>query len=89
MHPQDGPHVDLRIVIEDDRVRFEVILNLAFADELVPAARESLDVLHPVEHDALEASLRARLGSWSRSPRTARRARRRPGCSRCSTRTRR
>ena len=60
VHPQDGPHVDLRIEIGETDVAFEVVVNLAFADELVPPARENLDVLHPVEHAALESSLRGR-----------------------------
>lgn len=63
VHPQDGPHVDLRIEITPPQVLFEVVLNLAFADELVPIARESVDVLHPVEYGALEASLRERFGA--------------------------
>ena len=39
-HPQDGPHVDLRIVIEDDRVVLNVEMNLVFLDEMVDLDRE-------------------------------------------------
>lgn len=56
-HPQDGPHIDLRIEIQDDAVRVKTTVNLAFADELTPPGRESLDRLHPVEHEALAAAL--------------------------------
>ena len=57
-HPQDGPHVDLRIEIGETDVAFEVVVNLAFADELVPPARENLDVLHPVERETIQRVLR-------------------------------
>ncbi|MBK12487.1 MAG: hypothetical protein CL849_03035 [Crocinitomicaceae bacterium] len=39
-HPQDGPHVDLRIVIEDDRVILNVEMNLVFLDAMVDLDRE-------------------------------------------------
>jgi len=52
-HPQDGPHVELRIAVEDDAVRWTIGLNLAFIDEMLPPAREALDHLSEAERDAL------------------------------------
>lgn len=65
-HPQDGPHIDLRIQVADDAIRLEAIVNLAFADELVEPARESVDTIHPVEWDALHGSLMARMHELNR-----------------------
>lgn len=57
LHPSDGPDADVRIQVEPDRVRFFIMLNLAFVDEVVDVAREAEDDLHPVEapwvHEAL------------------------------------
>ena len=49
LHPSDGPDADVRIQVEPDRVRFFVMLNLAFVDEVVDVPREVDDDLHPVE----------------------------------------
>lgn len=57
LHPQDGPDVDLRIRIEEKRVRFNLILNLAYIDEIVEAVREDENFLHPVEHAGLHDEL--------------------------------
>lgn len=57
LHPSDGPDADVRIQVEPDRVRFFIMLNLAFVDEIVDVAREADDDLHAVEapwvHEAL------------------------------------
>lgn len=57
LHPSDGPDADVRIQVEPDRVRFFIMLNLAFIDEVVDVAREADDDLHSVEapwvHEAL------------------------------------
>ncbi|MEO0511784.1 MAG: hypothetical protein AAF108_02675 [Planctomycetota bacterium] len=58
-HPQDGPHADLRLVIEDDVVRLNASLNLAFLDEVIPPARESLFDVGPGEAERLEERLAA------------------------------
>ena len=39
-HPQDGPHVDLRIVVEENRVVVRVEMNLVFLDAMVELERE-------------------------------------------------
>ena len=49
LHPSDGPDADVRIQVEPERVRFFIMLNLAFVDEIVDVAREADDDLHPVE----------------------------------------
>jgi hypothetical protein len=50
-HPQDGPDADVRIHVEADRVRFFIMLNLAFVDEIVDIAREDESALHPAEYN--------------------------------------
>ncbi|MFK7959819.1 MAG: hypothetical protein AB8G96_04770 [Phycisphaerales bacterium] len=61
VHPQDGPHVDLRIRLDDQRVRWSIGMNLAFMDEIVDVGREREDALDPVEEgyviDAVAAVL--------------------------------
>ncbi len=57
LHPQDGPHVDVRILIEDSGVTFNLMINLVFVDEIVTAPREDPDMLHEVEVPALRAAL--------------------------------
>lgn len=49
MHPQDGPHADLRVAIEDNLVRFSIGVNLAFLDETIEAPREALGELSESE----------------------------------------
>ena len=49
-HPQDGPDADVRIHVEDTRVRFYIMLNLAFVDEIVDLAREDDSRLDPAEY---------------------------------------
>ncbi len=61
LHPQDGPHVEIRIAIEDDAVRWTSGLNLAFIDEMIEPSRESLQHLTDDEQDALLRRLEAYL----------------------------
>ncbi|MEQ8770466.1 MAG: hypothetical protein RIB60_08150 [Phycisphaerales bacterium] len=61
LHPQDGPHADLRVVIEDEHVRFLVGVNLAFLDEAVDEPREALGELSPTEADRVLDAFRALL----------------------------
>ncbi len=62
LDPQDGPHVDLSVAIEDGVVSVQMHMNLAFADHLVDVARESPDEVHAVEQQSLQAALAA----WAR-----------------------
>ena len=52
LDPKDGPDVDLRIAVEDDEVRFQIITNLAFIDATTDAYREDPSTLHPSEAPA-------------------------------------
>ena len=56
-HPQDGPDVDVRVHVEDTRVVFQIMMNLAFVDEIVTVPRERPDALHDVELPALKKAL--------------------------------
>ena len=58
VHPQDGPHADLRLMIDGRGVGFQVGLNLAFIDEAISVPREATDQLAQIEVEALEAALR-------------------------------
>lgn len=40
LDPKDGPDVDLRILIEDEEIRLQIITNLAFIDATTDAWRE-------------------------------------------------
>lgn len=55
--PKDGPDIDLRIAIEDDEVRMQIITNLAFLDEELGVFREMQNTLDPAEAPAAMASL--------------------------------
>lgn len=56
-HPQDGPHADLKFIIDENRVRFVANLNLAFLDEIRPLPREVLAEVSDDERDALLAAV--------------------------------
>jgi hypothetical protein len=56
-HPQDGPHLDLELRIEGERVQLMAQLNLACADELVGSLREDPNHLDAVEVEPLRAAL--------------------------------
>lgn len=59
LHPQDGPHADIRISMTDEALRFDVTMNLAFVDEIAPTEREFLEDLPDVEAPMVEAALAA------------------------------
>lgn len=60
-HPQDGPHADLRVAIEDRVVRFSVGVNLAFLDETIDVPREALTELSDAESERVLEVFRAYL----------------------------
>ncbi|GAB4546936.1 MAG: hypothetical protein Tsb0013_06240 [Phycisphaerales bacterium] len=62
-HPQDGPHCDLRLVVGERSVTWNIGLNLPFADEIVDVGREAEDVLAAVEEPAMEDALIAHFRS--------------------------
>jgi hypothetical protein len=57
VHPQDGPHLDFELRVEQQTLRLSVQLNLACADELVGVLREDLNRLDPVEVENLRETL--------------------------------
>ena len=57
LHPQDGPDADLRMRIGERAVTWQITLNLAFLDEIVPITREDLYSLHELEYPAVQESL--------------------------------
>lgn len=56
-HPQDGPDADVRIRIDERQVTFQIIMNLAFVDEIVDVPREEESTLDPAEYASVEAAL--------------------------------
>lgn len=52
-HPQDGPHADIRIGIDETGVHIGMMINLAFVDEMVDFPRESPDAVASIEEDVL------------------------------------
>ena len=56
-HPQDGPHLDLELRVQGERVLLLAQLNLACADEMVGVLREDEQRLDPVEVEGLREAL--------------------------------
>lgn len=54
VHPQDGPHAELRMAVTDDGLRLGIGLNLAYMDEVVPMQREMLGAVVGPEQDTLQ-----------------------------------
>ncbi|MEO1598426.1 MAG: hypothetical protein AAFR78_07825, partial [Planctomycetota bacterium] len=57
LHPQDGPHAEVDLTVEDRQIAFVVTANLAWLDELMEIPRELPDDLHPSETDAAVEAL--------------------------------
>ncbi len=57
LHPADGPDADVRILVDSEKVRFQITLNLAFVDEIISVAREDESALHPVEYEWVRGAL--------------------------------
>jgi hypothetical protein len=57
VHPQDGPHADIRIAIDESGISMGLMINLAFIDEAMPFIRESVDAVHEVEEAGLREVL--------------------------------
>ena len=56
LHPQDGPHAEIDLTVEDRQIALVVTANLAWLDELIEIPRELPDNLHPSETEmAVEA----------------------------------
>lgn len=61
LHPQDGPHVDLRFELRADAFVADISMNLVFLDELLPPTREQSDRLEMSELRAMESTLLRRM----------------------------
>lgn len=59
LHPQDGPHADIRGSIDETGVRFGMMINLVFIDEVTDVPRESRQALDPVEEPILQNAIEA------------------------------
>jgi len=64
VHPQDGPHADVRIRIDQNAVTFNMQINLVFIDEIAYVPRETPDHVDP---DIEEAPIREALLDFFRS----------------------
>lgn len=56
-HPKPGAHADVRISIEDDAVRFDTLMNILFADQLVNAPRAKREDVLADEEPALRDAM--------------------------------
>ncbi|MEO1718407.1 MAG: hypothetical protein AAFR76_15005 [Planctomycetota bacterium] len=57
-HPQDGPHVDIRLVVSDQDVRMTLGLNLPFLDAALPTSRELASDVAPSEEALVLGAVR-------------------------------
>lgn len=57
LHPQDGPHVDLRFDLRQDAFVADISMNLVFLDEVLPPHREQPDRLEMSELQGMEGEL--------------------------------
>lgn len=60
-HPQDGPHVDVRLHITDTDVRLQIGMNLVFLDEMLTVPREHPGEIAEFEIDGVQTALLAHL----------------------------
>jgi len=61
LDPADGPHVELKLALEEDALRMEVTMNIVFLDHIISFPRESVDRIDPIEGPELLDALQA----WS------------------------
>jgi hypothetical protein len=66
LHPQDGPHVDLRLELRADAFTIEASMNLLFLDEAIDSGREQEDRIELSELRALRPALEARMAELCR-----------------------
>lgn len=57
MHPQDGPHVDVRLFIEASQVVVRLEMNLVFLDHMIDFPREDPNRISTVEWEAVQPML--------------------------------
>ena len=59
LDPADGPHVDLKLALEEDALRMEVTMNIVFLDDIISFPRESRDRIDPIEGPELLDAIQA------------------------------
>lgn len=59
LHPQDGPHVDVRLFVEEQQVVVRLEMNLVFLDHMVDFPRENSDRISTSEWKDLPGLLEA------------------------------
>ena len=57
LDPVDGPHVDLKLSLDEDALRMQVTMNIVFLDEAMAFERELADRIDPAEGPALLETL--------------------------------
>lgn len=62
-HPKPGAHADVRISIEPEAVRFEVLMNILFADQIVNVQRVARDNVTEAEVEPLRQALAEYFGA--------------------------
>ncbi|MHC4809637.1 MAG: hypothetical protein ACYTEV_04645 [Planctomycetota bacterium] len=65
-HPQDGPHADVRIRLDERVLRWNIGLNLAYMDEIVDVGRERIDAVAAIEADILRDAVLEHLAEDNR-----------------------
>ena len=55
--PVDGPHVDLKLSLDQDALRMQATMNIVFLDEALDFDRELPDRIDPAEGPALLEAL--------------------------------
>ena len=57
LHPADGPDADVRVFIDEDAVRVQIVVNLVFLDMMMSAPHEREDWVDPVEYDTVREAM--------------------------------
>ncbi|MDZ4831697.1 MAG: hypothetical protein SGJ09_16050 [Phycisphaerae bacterium] len=66
LHPQDGPHVDLKFELRSDAFVADISMNLVFLDYIMDTGREQPDKLEASELEGLLDRLQARMAEVCR-----------------------
>jgi hypothetical protein len=67
-HPKPGAHADIRITVDSDAVRFDMVMNILFADQLVRTRRNRADEILDAEIPALREAMSEYFGAGRAGP---------------------
>ena len=67
-HPKPGAHADIRITVDSDAVRFDMVMNILFADQLVRTRRNRADEILDAEIPALREAMSEYFGAARAGP---------------------